>query len=442
MSQSERGASPQEQRESRGWRSSFAILRNQQFRWLFLSNVAFFFAMGSQGVVRAWLAFKMTDSEFALGMVMFTVALPMFFIAPLGGAIADRFERRNLIAAGQAAVVVNECVLLALIVSDSLEFWHLLVGAGVMGCVFPFIMPARQAIVFNVVGREGMANAVALNMAGMNTTRVLGPATAGFLLGLVGVEATYGIGMSLYAVGLACMLRVDKSHPAPEAKARPIWESVHEGLSYVRENRLIATLLLFGLIPMFLTMPFQNLLVVFAEKIWKVGSEGLGTLSAMAGSGAVVGSMLVASWGDSRKRLRRMMVSMVAFGALLFGFALSPWFLLGLPLVFAANIFASIFGTLNNTAIQLLIPDHVRGRISSFLMMSFSLPMLGTLPMSAIAQTWGAPVAVALASLLAVIVALVFYATSPALRDMDESVSKALAEDGGGPRMPMPGPRH
>lgn len=442
MSQPKGGApSPPTQREARGWRSSFAILENRQFRWLFFSNVAFFFAMGSQGIVRAWLAFKITESEFALGLVMFSVALPMFFIAPIAGAVADRFERRNLITAGQSAVVLNELVLLTLIVSDSLQFWHLLAGAGVMGCVFPFIMPARQAIVFNVVGREGLANAMALNMAGMNTTRVLGPATAGILIGVAGVKLTYGIGLLLYAVGLACMFQVDKYHPDPGARDRPIWASVREGMSYVGDNPLIMILLLFGLIPMFLTMPFQNLLVVFAEKIWNVGSEGLGGLSAAAGVGGVVGSMLVASWGGSRKRLRRMMVSIFGFSSLLFAFALSPWFLLGLPLVLIANIFASIFGTLNNTAIQLLIPDHVRGRISSFLMMSFSLPMLGTLPMSAIAEAWGAPIAVALASVTAIAVALLFYALSSVLRGMDDSVRAAMDQDSGGPRMPMGGPR-
>jgi MFS family permease len=442
MSQPNGGVpSPPAEREERGWRSSLAVLQNHQFRWLFLSNVAFFFAMGSQGVVRAWLAFKMTESEFALGMVMFTVALPMFFIAPIAGAVADRFERRGLIAFGQAAIVANEVVMFTLIATDSLQFWHLLAGAGVMGCVFPFIMPARAAIVFNVVGREGLANAMALNMAGMNTTRVLGPAAAGLLISLVGIKLTYGFGLFLYVLGLVCVMQIAKSHPDPEARDQPIWTSVREGLSYVGDNRLILTLLLFGLIPMFLTMPFQNLLVVFAEKIWNVGSGGLGTLSAAAGIGGVVGSMVVASWGSSRKRLRRMMISMFGFGSLLFAFALSPWFLLGLPLVLVANIFASIFGTLNNTAIQLLIPDHVRGRISSFLMMSFSLPMLGTLPMSAIAEAWGAPTAVALASVTAVVVSLLFYMLSPALRGMDKSVRAALDEDSGGPRMPMGGPR-
>jgi hypothetical protein len=149
--------------------------------------------------------------------------------------------------------------------------------------------------------------------------------------------------------------------------------------------------------------------------------------------GGVVGSIWVASRASASRRLTTMMVSMLAFGTLLFAFSVSPWFLLALPLVLVANVFASVFGTLNNTAIQLLIPDHVRGRISSFLMMSFSLPLLGTLPMAAVAEARGAPFAVGLASLLAMVVTVVFYASSASLRSMDRSVKEALASGEGAP---------
>jgi hypothetical protein len=197
---------------------------------------------------------------------------------------------------------------------------------------------------------------------------------------------------------------------------------------YLREDRLVAVLLLFGLIPMFLAMPFQTLLVVFAEKVWGVGSMGLGLLSGMAGAGGVVGSMWVAWRHDSGRRAERQLLSMLGFGGFLLLFAQSPWFWPAVPAVLLANVFASVYGTLNNTAIQILIPDRVRGRISSFLMMSFSLPLLGTLPMSALAEARGAPLAVSLAALLAIAVALLFYAASPSLRHMDAAVRRALLE--------------
>jgi MFS family permease len=412
-----------------GWRAALSSLENPQYRWLYVSNIAFFFAMSAQGMVRAWLAFQLTGSELALGYVSFAVALPMLLVAPIGGVVADRVERRNLIALGQALIVATEISILALLVTDTLQFWHLLVATGMMGVVFPFTMPARQAIVVNIVGKRGLVNAMALSMAGMNATRILGPAVAGLLIATVGISSTYFVGVLFYASALLCMFRVKRSHPPEETNRPGIFASMLDGGRYVLENRLVMTLLIFGLLPMFLAMPFQTLLVVFADEIWDVGSQGLGALNAAGGVGGIIGSIYIASRGELNKRLRTMMVSMLGFGSFLLLFSISPYFLLALPLVLVANIFASIYSTLNNTSIQLLIPDNIRGRISSFLMMSFSLPLLGTLPMAALAEVYGAPVAVAFAAVLATVATCLLYAGSSALRGMDEAVRKASLEE-------------
>jgi MFS family permease len=199
-----------------------------------------------------------------------------------------------------------------------------------------------------------------------------------------------------------------------------------EGVAYLRGDRLVLVLLFFGVIPMFLIMPFQNLLVLFAEDVWHVGATGLGTLGAVAGTGGLVGAVLVAWRSNAARRLRVMLSAVFGFGVFLIGFALSPWYLLALPLLFLGNIFANLYGTLNNTAIQVLIPDHVRGRVSSFLMMSFSLPLLGTLPVSAFAQAVGAPLAISLAAFMAVLIAFAFYLFSRPLRSLDERMENAL----------------
>ena len=420
-------------------------MRIPQYRWLLSSNMAFFFAMGSQGIVRAWLAFKLTQSELALGMITMSVAIPMFFIAPIGGVISDRFDRRNLILLGQGVVLINEIVIATLLFMDNLEFWHLMTAATIMGCAFPFIMPARAALVVNIVGKLNLGKAIGINMAGMNTTRILGPATAGFLIDAIGVTHTYMVGIGLYAMGILFMLCVDRFPASEDARKTTVFKSIADGTTYVWQNKLVLVLLLFGLVPMFLAMPFQNLLVVFAEKIWDVGSRGLGLLSALGGMGGVIGSLWVAHIGNTRHRLGWMMTSMMIFGTFLMGFSFSPYFYLALPLIFVANCFASIFGTFNNTAIQLIIPDHVRGRISSFLMMSFSLPLLGTLPVSAAAEIYGAPAAVGTASILAMVVALLFFSFSSNLRNMNQRIEAAMDQnqDGPGPGGPPggPGPR-
>jgi MFS transporter, DHA1 family, staphyloferrin A biosynthesis exporter len=408
---------------------TFAPFKIQQFRWLYGSNMAFFFAMHAQGVVRAWLAFKLTDSEFALGIVMFVVAVPMLFLSPIGGVVADRKDRRNVIMLGQSIIFAADLSIFLLLFFGRLEFYHLLISASINGCVFPFIMPARNAIVVNVVGKPRLERAIALNMAGINTTRVLGPAVAGLLIDITGAPNTYMMGVVLYALAVTSMTQVEHSYPSAEMRALSPKDSIVEGFRYMIDNRLILILLLFGLIPLFLAMPFQNLLVVFAEKIWNVGSRGFGLLSAAMGVGGIVGSFYVAMIRHSAGRLRRMMISMLGFGALLVGFALSPWFLLGIFLVFLANACVSVYNTLNNTAIQLLIPDNVRGRVTSFLMMSFSLPLLGTLPVAAVAEVYGAPLAVGVASVLAVAIGLLFFLASSKLRNMDESIEKVMGKD-------------
>ena len=396
-----------------------------QFRWLYLSNTTFFLAMQGQIVVRSWLVYTMTDSEFALGLVSLTVALSMLLLGPVGGVAADRFERRGLVAAGQATVVVAESVVLYLLLSGRLEFWHILVQVSVVGAVFPFVMPARNAIIADVVGRRRLTNAMALNMTAVNVTRVIGPAAAGFLIAAVGANVAYSINFGLYGLALVGMLGVHRA-PVADPSGHSMLQNMGQGFRYVAENRLVLVLLFFGLVPMFLVMPFQTLLVVFAEDIWEVGPRGLGILLGASGVGGVIGAAFVAWRSNWTRRLRLMMTSVFAFGLFMMAFALSPWFLLGLPLVFAGSAFQAIYTTLNNTAIQVLIPDSVRGRVSGFLTMSFSLPMLGVAPISALAEVWGAPLAVGLSSLLAVVVAIVFYLVSSDLRRMDILVRRAF----------------
>jgi MFS family permease len=404
-----------------------ASLAVSQFRWLLTSNTTFFLGMGGQQVLRAWLVYRLTASELALGLISAAVAVPMLLVAPLGGVVADRFDRRNLVAAGQATAFLGELVMLMLLLSGRLRYWHLVSMAGIMGSVFPFIMPARQAIVANVVGRRRLTNAMALNMAAVEATRVLGPAAAGLLIGAFGVAVAYTVNVALYLSALLCLTRVHSAPPSHEGARVSLARNMREGFRYLLEHRLVLVLLLFGLTPMFLILPFQSLLVVFAEDVWQVGAQGLGLLSAAVGTGGVSGAVLVAWHSRATRRLRAMMASMVGLGVFLVVFTASPWYLLALPAIFVAGLFANFFTALNNTAIQVLIPDEVRGRVSSFLMMSFSLPLLGTLPLSAVAEVYGADRAVAGAAVLAVLIAFLFYAASAELRKMDARVAASLS---------------
>jgi len=408
--------------------AALAPLRIPQFRWTFSSNVMFFLGMGGQSIVRPWLALQLTDRPLALGIVSAAVAIPMMLLAPFGGVLADRVERRKLILIAQITVIVPECVILALLHFGVLEFWHMVASAVLMGCAFPLIMPARQAIVVNIVGKKSLGSAIALNMAGVNVTRVVGPAAAGVLIPLLGTEGAYATNVSLFTIAMLCMLCVNRVRAPQTAREQSVLSNLVEGVRYLSSNRIVLVLLLYGLVPMFLAMPVHTLLAVFARDVWQEGATGLGILNAAAGVGGVAGSAYVAWRGNKDERLKAQMVSVVSFGFLLAAFAFCPWFVPALALIFCANIFASVFSTLNSTAIQLLIPDAVRGRVSAFLMMSFSLPLLGTLPLTRAAESIGAPLAVGAASALAVVAAVLFYFCSAELRSLDARVRDASLE--------------
>ncbi len=420
--------------------TGFAILRNTQFRWLYLSNIAFFFAMNGQMIVRSYIAFDITNrNAFALGLINLAVAVPMLVVSPFGGVVADRVEKRRLIMIGQAVLLLNELAVLTLLMTERLEFWHLFAVVFVMGCTFPFIMPARQAIVVTIVGRRGLGNAMALQMGAMNAARVVAPALAGFLIWIVGVKATYLVAVVVYGFALAAMSRIDRS-PAPIRETKTsVYHDILEGFRYVAGYPPVRVLMVLGILPMLLAMPFQALLVVFAVDVWDVGSRGLGVLQAAAGLGGMAGAFFLAWRAEPKRKLRMMMASLLGFGGSLFLFALSPWFALGLFMVLIADVFASVFQTLNNTIIQTVIPDAVRGRVMSVMMMTFGLTPLGTVPISAMAQKWGAPFAVGIAAVVMVVLSAIVFLLSRSFRDIDRIAREAALVEGG-PMMPRRGP--
>lgn len=410
--------------------SPFRSLRNRQFRWLYISNAAFFFAMMGQMVVRSYLAYDITgNSPLALGIVNLAVAVPMLLISPFGGVLADRVERRKLIMGGQTALIVSEVVILVLLVTNMLAFWHLLAMTVVMGSVFPFIMPARQAIVADIVGRRGIQNAMALQMGAMNAGRVVAPALSGFIIYLAGTETAYAFAVALYGAALLSMTQVIPSSPPKRLTATTVLGDIAYGMKYVARDAPVRVLMLLSVLTMLLAMPFQSLLPVFSEDVWDVGPRGLGILHAAAGAGGLIGSVIVTIWGETPNKLRLMMTSLMAFGGTLLLFAISPWFALGVAFVLIADIFASMFQTMNGSTIQVLIPNEVRGRVMSLMMMSFGLTPLGTLPIAAVAEGYGAPVAVGGACVLMMVMGLLFYALSKSFRNLDAIAAEALERD-------------
>ena len=379
-------------------------------------------------LTRSLLAWELTGQATSLAYINLVVAIPLIFASLLGGAITDRVERRRLVVIGQSLIVANEIFILVLLLFDRLEFWHMLCTAFVAGCAFPFIMPARMAITMKVVGPQSLQSAMAFQSGAMNLNRVLGPAVMGVIIAQFSFVAAYILASILYGCDIMCMLGIDKSRSSESLNnKKPLLADITHGFSYIIRNRPVLVCLGFGLLPMFLAMPFQNILVMLAEQAWQRGEGGVGILMATGGIGGVLGAMWIVRRGDNANRLNLMLGSTIAFGVFLALFTqISNFYVALLPLLIA-NVCASACQTVNNAAIQLLVDDNVRGRVSSFMMLSFGLTPIGVFPMAIAADNVGAANAILGASVILVVLVGIFYGLSATLRNLDRSVEEALS---------------
>ena len=385
-----------------------------QFRWLFLGNATFFLAMNGQMLTRTLLAWDLTGSATSLAYINLVVAIPMIFASIVGGAITDRVERRQLVLIGQSLIVANEIFILTLMLTGYLEFWHLLCTAFVAGCAFPFIMPARMAITATVVGPDKLQSAMAYAGSVMNLSRVFGPALMGIIVAQFDYKGAYMLSIVLYSSAVLCMFGVGRSRSGSKGDVKKgLFDDIGQGFSYIRNNRPVLLCLLFGLVPMFLAMPFQSILVMLAVQVWGVGG--------------LLGSVWIIKRGDSPRRVKLMLWSTVAFGVFLAIFVETSNFYVALVPLLLANMCMSASQTVNNAAIQLLVDDSVRGRMSSFMMLSYALTPIGVFPMAMAADRIGAANSILGACVLLVIVVGLFFGLSKTLRGLDASVTAKAA---------------
>lgn len=249
----------------------------------------------------------------------------------------------------------------------------------------------------------------------------------GIIVSQFSVVAAYIVSSLLYGSAVFCMLFVKRNTAVqPEGGQKPLLADIAYGFQYVKRNTSVMVCLLFGLVPMFLAMPFQNLLVMLVEQNWQVGESGLGILMGAGGIGGVIGSIWIARRGDKSERLRLMIVTIIGFALFLAVFTQTSIFYLSLLPLVLANLCASAFQTVNNATIQILVDDSVRGRMSSFMMMSFGLTPLGVFPMAVAADHFGASNAILGACIILVIVTAAFLGFSKTLRTIDGTVRTAV----------------
>ncbi|MBW2621898.1 MAG: MFS transporter [Deltaproteobacteria bacterium] len=399
--------------------SAFSSLRIRNYRWLWFGMIGFFNSMQMQMVAGGWLVYTMTDSAMALGLVSAGAGVPMLLLSLVGGTVADRVRKRNLLLVTQTLIFFQMAIITILIVTDLLALWHLVIASVVSGIIFSFAMPARTAFIVDLVGQDDLLNAVALNSMAMNICRIASPALAGLLLKWIDIPGVYWVILLSYGWGMFTTIMIPPGGTMAAKAEVPMLKDMAEGLRFVRGNYYIMALMILVFVPIFTAMPFQMLMPVFARTVFQSGETGLGILMSAVGAGALVGSSIVASLGDFRRKGVLMLASGIFFGAALILFGQSNSLRAGAFFLIFVGGGSSIFMTLTNTLILSNTPKELIGRVMSIFMMTFGLMPLGVLPAGAIAEAFGAPITVIMGGGLLLVFILAATATQPRLRRLE-----------------------
>ena len=398
--------------------SAFSSLAEPEFAWFFAGNMAFFMAMQMQFVLRGYLAFELTNSASALGLIAIMIALPMLVASPFGGAIADRVNKRTLLIVTQVGAAAASLLVAVLIIGGWLEFWHLLVVSLVTGIVFSFNMPARQALVPNLVPRHKLTNAISLQMGGMTFTQIVSPALGGLLIAPFGAGSVYMLTAGFFIVATVSEFHLPKHGMTSQAGHGPFFADMLGGFSYVLHHRLIRLLVATSLLVPLLGFPVQQLLPVFARDVFDRGPAGLGLLAGMTGVGGLIGAMVSSQMDREPRKGRLLLIGGAITGLALLSFAFAPRFELAMACLAAAGVGQMLFQATNNTAIQANLAPEVRARVMSVMLMSFGLMPLGVIPITAAADAIGPQSAVAIAAGVFLVALVTLFTLSSHLREL------------------------
>jgi MFS family permease len=392
-------------------------LRHRNFQLFFSGQLISLIGTWMQSIAEAWLVYRLTGSSLKLGAVGFANQIPVFLIAPLGGIVADRYNRQRVVICTQVASMTLAAVLATLTLSGLIRVPYVFVLAALLGVVNAFDIPARQAFLVDMVGKEDLMNAIALNSSMFNGARIVGPAIAGILVASIGEGWCFFANAVSYVAVIIGLIMMRVGSPAKLAAEGSPLNHILEGFRFVRRTGPIRSLLLLlGLISL-VAMPYTVLMPVFADRILHGGARGLGILMGATGVGALLGALTLASRSGLSGLGRWIALSCGGFGFFLVLFSLSRHFWMSAALLLPVGFCMMLEMSSSNTLIQAMVPDQLRGRVMSvYSMMFMGMAPFGALFGGALAERLGAPATVMMGAVACIGGAILFGMRLPNLR--------------------------
>lgn len=375
----------------------FRALRHRDYRWYWFSSTAWAAGFGMQFLILGWLVLELTDnSSSKLGLMIFIYGLPNLAFVLFGGIIADRFERQKVLLTTQSLVTLLMFTLATLVMGNLEEMWHVYGIVFLMGTLQALNMPARQAIVAQLVPREDVLNAVALSQAMMNVGRIIGPPVAGGIIELAGVGPALYFNAACYLSGTLCVLMIRaRSHHKAREGGSTILRDLITGVNYFWTTPLVFTIVGIGFAMGFFAMPHLHVMPAFAKEVLDSGPGGTGVLMMAIAIGSLLGSILLASVGNLQHKNWLLLGALFCLGSSLFLFAWSPWYGVSWVILLFVGMGASTYIGLGGAVLQMNVPPEVLGRILSLWSVGAALIQVGALPMGVLADIAGWPFAMA-----------------------------------------------
>ncbi len=388
--------------------------------------IGFLLQMGGMQMMMlsgGYYVYELTGRASLLGVVIAAAAIPAVSLALFGGVFADRLEKKRIIQFGQVVTLLSTLFVGVSITTGTITWIHLLGASFVQGCIMPLIMPARQAIVPQLVGMERLQNAVALNSMVMSLTTMVAPAFAGSLIGALGIEVVYYAIAGMFVAGLFFTQLLPKLEKASAGRQASIMSDMKDGLKYAASNRVILLLLFLSFSTIILAMPIRFILPVFAADVYEVGPERLGTMMSAIGVGSLFGTLVIAFLGKVTRRGLALLVSGIASGSILVGFStlsyLEPIFLAAIAFLVLVGVVQAARMTLTNSLMLEYADQEYRGRVMSIFALNMGLMPAGVLPITILADQIGAPLSLGIMAVLLILVATTILLSSPRLRQLE-----------------------
>ena len=389
--------------------SFFKSLLIRDFQFLWVASTCSAFGMQMRAIAQGWLIYDLTSSPMALTWVMLSFIIPSAIFSLVGGVVADRISKKHIMIYAQLFNAVTTLILAYIVFIGEVTFSHFIYFGIFAGAIGSLSMPANFSIVPEIVRKENLVNATALQTSTFNFSSIIGPILAGSLIALFSVgdkSSYYSVGLVFFVISgllfLATILTLFiKHHGRP--KNIPKTSSLHdlkEGLGFVWNEKVIFGLILVGLIPSAFGKASSFLLPAFNQDVVGGGPEELGMLTAGMGVGALIGSLLLAKLGDFTWKGKLLLATAYGWGISIFLFAFTGNLIIAILFGAVAAFFGSVFGTLNMSIIQLAAPQHIRGRVMSLLIVMSGLMPLAVAPIGGIAEYFGVAVALAFAAVM------------------------------------------